>query len=75
MISALTFILGIVVGLYLAFRRQVQIKNKIDKQKFSDEIELRAIPDTYLSEFDIIRKRYYEAKFKKMTGNQNNKLA
>ena len=75
MISALTFILGVVVGLYLAFRRQVQIKNKIDKQKFSAEIELRAIPDTYLSEFDIIRKRYYEAKFKKMIDSQNDDLA
>ena len=36
------------------------------KRKFSEEIELRATPDTYLSEFDLIRKRYYEAKFSKM---------
>ena len=67
MISAITFILGVLVGLYLAFRRQVQVEIKKEKKKFSNEIELRATPDAYLSEFDMIRKRYYEAKFKKMT--------
>ncbi len=68
MISTITFIFGVLIGWYLALCRQVQIEKRREKRKFSEEIELRATPDTYLSKFDIIRKRYYEAKFKKLTG-------
>ncbi len=67
MISIITFFLGLSIGCFFAFKRQAQIEKQKAKRKFSEEIELRATPDTYLSEFDLIRKRYYEAKFKKMT--------
>ncbi len=73
MISTITFFFGVLAGWLLAFRRQNQIEKQKEKRKFSNEIELRATPDTYLSEFDIIRKRYYEAKFKKMTQAMINK--
>ncbi|KGG16105.1 MULTISPECIES: hypothetical protein [unclassified Prochlorococcus] len=68
MISFITFIFGLSIGWVLAFQRLTQLEKQREKRKFSDEIELRATPDTYLSEFDLIRKRYYEAKFKQMTG-------
>ena len=67
MISLITFIFGLGIGWFLFLSRQAQIEKQKEKRKFSDEIELRATPDTYLSEFDLIRKRYYEAKFQKMT--------
>ncbi|WP_269623471.1 hypothetical protein [Prochlorococcus marinus] len=67
MILIITFIFGSIIGWLLAALRQSHIEKQTAKRKFSDEIELRATPDTYLSEFDLIRKRYYEAKFKKMT--------
>ena len=67
MISTITFFLGLSIGCFFAVQRQVQIEKQKEKRKFSEEIELRATPDTYLSEFDLLRKRYYEAKFKKMT--------
>ena len=67
MILVITFILGFGIGCFATSRRQAQISRQHEKRKFSDEIELRATPDTYLSEFDLLRKRYYEAKFKKMT--------
>ena len=67
MISTLTFILGLGIGWFFAFQRQGQIEKQKEKRKFSEEIELRATPDIYLSEFDLIRKSYYEAKFKKLT--------
>ena len=74
MILVITFIFGLVIGCLLALRRQSQIARQKEKRKFSDEIELRATPDTYLSEFDLIRKRYYEAKFKKMTKPMINRM-
>ncbi len=67
MVLVITFLFGLFIGWFIALRRHLQIKKQIEKQKFSDEIELRATPDIYLSEFDLIRKRYYEAKFKKIT--------
>ena len=67
MISGITFFIGLGVGWFFAFRRQAYIEKQKEKRKFSEEIELRATPDTYLSEFDLTRKRYYDAKFKKMT--------
>ena len=67
MISTITFFFGLGIGWFFAFQRQAQIEKENEKRKFSEEIELRATPDTYLSEFDLTRKRYYEAKFKKMT--------
>ena len=67
MISGITFFIGLGVGWFFAFRRQAYIEKQKEKRKFSEEIELRATPDSYLSEFDLQRKRYYEAKFKKMT--------
>ena len=67
MISTITFFLGLSIGWFFAAQRQAQIEKQKEKRKFSEEIELRATPDTYLSEFDLLRKRYYEAKFKKMT--------
>ncbi len=67
MISVITFFFGLSIGWFLAFGRQAQIHKQKEKKQFSNEIELRATPDTYLSEFDLIRKRYYEAKFKKIT--------
>ena len=73
MVSSITFICGELIGWSLAFRRQAKLEKQREKRKFSDEIELRATPDTYLSEFDVIRKRYYEAKFKKMTGQMINR--
>ena len=66
MISIMTFLVGLGIGWFLACRRQAQIEEQKEKRIFSEEIELRATPDTYLSEFDRVRKRYYEAKFKKM---------
>ncbi len=67
MIALITFFFGFSIGWLFAFKRQAQIEKQKEKKKFSEEIELRATPDTYLSEFDLIRKRYYEAKFKKIT--------
>ena len=67
MISTITFFLGLSIGWFFAVKRQAQIEKQKEKRKFSEEIELRATPDTYLSEFDLLRKRYYEAKFNKMT--------
>ncbi len=67
MISTIIFFFGLSIGWFLSFKRQAQIEKQKEKRKFSEEIELRATPDTYLSEFDLLRKRYYEAKFKKMT--------
>ena len=67
MISVITFCIGLGIGWIFASRSQAQIEKQKEKRKFSEEIELRATPDTYLSEFDLIRKRYYEAKFKKVT--------
>ena len=66
MISTITFFFGLSIGWFFAVQRQAQIEKQKEKRKFSEEIELRATPDTYLSEFDLIRKRYYEAKFSKM---------
>ena len=73
MISTITFFFGLSIGWFFAFKRQGQIEKQKEKKKFSEEIELRATPDTYLSEFDLIRKRYYEAKFKKITGPMINR--
>ena len=67
MISTITFFLGLSIGWFFTVKRQAQVEKQKEKRKFSEEIELRATPDTYLSEFDLLRKRYYEAKFKKMT--------
>ena len=67
MISVITFFFGLGIGWVFASQRQSQIEKQNEKRKFSEEIELRATPDTYLSEFDLIRKRYYEAKFKTIT--------
>ena len=67
MISTITFFFGLSIGWFFAFKRQAQAEKHKEKKKFSEEIELRATPDTYLSEFDLTRKRYYEAKFKKLT--------
>ena len=67
MVAIITFSFGLGIGWVLALRYQAQIERQKEKRKFSDEIELRATPDNYLSEFDLIRKRYYEAKFKKIT--------
>ena len=67
MISTITFFFGLSIGLFFAFNRQAQIEKQKEKKKFSEEIELRATPDRYLSDYDLLRKRYYEAKFKKMT--------
>ncbi len=68
-----TFILGLFFGYFLTSLTQKQFEKQKEKRKFSDEIELRATPDTYLSEFDILRKRYYEAKFQKMTKTMINR--
>ena len=73
MLSAFTFFFGLLVGFYWAYRRQEQIADQKEKKKLSEEIELRATPDVYLSDFDRIRKVYYEAKFKKMTGLMMNR--
>ncbi len=73
MISVITFFLGLSIGWFLTFRFEAQIKKQNEKRQFSEEIELRATPDTYLSEFDLLRKRYYEAKFKKMTETMFNR--
>ncbi len=73
MISTITFFFGLSIGLFFAFKRQALIEKQKEKKKFSEEIELRATPDTYLSEFDLIRKRYYEAKFKKITETMINR--
>ena len=67
MISVITFFCGFSIGWIWAVQRQTHIEKQKEKREFSEEIELRATPDTYLSEFDLIRKRYFEAKFKKMT--------
>ncbi len=67
MTSVITFFIGLGFGLIFASRRQAQIEKQKENRNFSEEIELRATPDSYLSEFDLTRKRYYEAKFKKMT--------
>ncbi len=67
MISVITFFIGLGTGCIFCFRHQEKIEKQKEKRKFSEEIELRATPDTYLSEYDLIRKRYYEAKFQKMT--------
>ena len=69
MISVITFFFGLSIGWCFACRHQAEIEKQKAKRKFSEEIELRAIPDIYLSEFDLIRKRYYEAKFQKMTSS------
>ena len=63
MISIFIFLSGLGVGWFFSSRRQEHLKRQEEKRIFSEEIELRATPDTYLSEFDLIRKRYYEAKF------------
>ncbi len=73
MLSISFFIFGLFLGWFLAFQRQEQIEKQREKRKFSEEIELRSTPDTYLSKFDLIRKRYYEAKFKKMTKSMINR--
>ena len=75
MTSLITFFFGLSVGWLWALRRQSQVEKQKEKRKFSEEIELRATPDTYLSEFDLIRKRYYEAKFKKITNPMINRKA
>ena len=67
MISVITFVFGLVIGWFFTFQHKAKIDKQKEKRKFSEEIELRATPDTYLSEFDLIRKRYYEAKFQKIT--------
>ncbi len=67
MISVVTFFCGLGIGWFVTAQRQKQIEKQKEKRKFSEEIELRATPDTYLSEFDLLRKRYYEAKFKQIT--------
>ena len=52
----------------MGFRFSTSSKNReAKKRKFSEEIEHRATPNKYLSEFDLTRKHYYETKFKKMT--------
>ena len=67
MVPLIAFCLGLSVGWVFAIRRQSHVEKQKENRQFSDEIELRATPDSYLSEFDLLRKRYYEAKFRKMT--------
>ena len=73
MISAIIFFLGLGIGWFFASRRQAHLEKQKEKRIFSDEIELRETPDTYLSEFDRLRKRYYEAKFEKLTNSLINR--
>ena len=68
------FLLGLFIGCLLTYRHQVYIQIQREKKKFSKEIELRATPDEYLSEYDLLKKRYYEAKFKRLTQVLNNPL-
>ena len=57
MISTITFFFGLSIGSFFAFQRHAQIEKQKEKRKFSQEIELRATPDIYLSEFELLRKQ------------------
>tara|TARA_B100000700_G_C14887408_1_gene781072 strand:+ start:397 stop:615 length:219 start_codon:yes stop_codon:yes gene_type:complete len=62
----ITFLTGLAIGWLLRRRYQSNIELKKERLRFSDEIDLRATPDEYLSEVKLLEKKYLEAKFKKM---------
>ena len=54
MFALICFLTGLVIGWVLNKRYQSNIERKKDRRRFSDEIDLRATPDQYLSEVKLL---------------------
>ena len=65
------FIIGLFIGITFAQLRQRKAHRQKERSKFNDETDLKATPDEYLSEVQLLRKRYLEAKWKEMIKNTN----
>ena len=61
--ALLTFLLGLFLGWAFTRRRWIKVERQKSKSAMNDEIDLRATPDNYLSEVELMRKRYIEAKW------------
>ncbi len=57
MFLLIVFLTGLVIGWLLNKRYQANILRKKERQRFSDEIHLRATPDQYLSELKLLEKK------------------
>ena len=68
MVLIIIFLLGLILG--ISFTRLIWRKSEIKRERniFSDETDLKATPDGYLSEVDLLKKRYLEARDRKIWG-------
>ena len=63
MIAFITFLLGLFFGWAATRLRWIKAEHLKAKSEMNDEIDLRATPDNYLSEVQLMKKRYIEAKW------------
>tara|TARA_Y100001968_G_scaffold87923_1_gene78953 strand:+ start:4708 stop:4959 length:252 start_codon:yes stop_codon:yes gene_type:complete len=74
MVLLITFFIGIFMGWFINSRYNTYLKRRKNRRDFSDEIDLQATPDEYLSEVEILQKRFVEAKFQEMLQDSTGKL-
>mgnify|MGYP001224600412 CR=1 FL=1 len=63
MIALITFLVGLFFGWAFTRQRWTKVERQRAKSEMNDEIDLRATPDKYLSEVELMKKRYIEAKW------------
>ena len=64
MIALITFLLGLFIGWAVTRRKWIKVEHQKAKSEMNEEIDLRATPDNYLSEVQLMKKRYIEAQWK-----------
>ena len=74
MVLLIIFFIGIFMGWFINSRYNTYLKRRKNRRDFSDEIDLQATPDEYLSEVEILQKRFVEAKFQEMLQDSTGKL-
>ena len=75
MIGLISFFLGLFIGWAITRHRWMQVERKRVKSEMNDEIDLRATPDGYLSDAELMKKRYIEAKWQERVDWANRNLS
>ena len=73
MIALITFLFGLFIGWAVTRRRWIKVERQRNKNEMNEEIDLRATPDNYLSETQLMKKRYIEAKWQERVDLANKK--
>tara|TARA_Y100001968_G_C19148126_1_gene614808 strand:+ start:405 stop:668 length:264 start_codon:yes stop_codon:yes gene_type:complete len=74
MIGLIIFLLGLFLGWAATKLRLRRVEIERARSEMNDEIDLRATPDNYLSEVQLMKKRYIEAKWQERLELANKNL-